>query len=237
LGALLGVLVGIGSILWVNLLPGYVASTIREKTGFVVRVAEFSANPFTGRVTIRGLVLVNPAEWDGENFVELREFRAQSSCWDLFSDRYLADEVVLDVARINLVKNKQGVLNALAFKDGLTGKAGGPGSKPAAPKGFLIKKLVLRFDKLTMNDHSDLLPGTRTYHLNVDTELHDVDSVAKLLSPFSGKALGLLTDTMGNLLTGSTDLLKGTAGLILEGGKKTGETLKGLLDSLDKKKP
>ena len=33
------------------------------------------------------------------------------------------------------------------------------------------------------------------------------------------------------------DLLKGTAGLILDGGKKTGETLKGLLDSLDKKKP
>ena len=61
--------------------------------------------------------------------------------------------------------------------------------------------------------------------------------MAKLLSPFSGTALGLLTDTIGNLFVGSTDLLKGTAGLILEGGKKTGESLKGLLDSLDKKKP
>ncbi|MES1194752.1 MAG: hypothetical protein ABUL65_02585, partial [Opitutus sp.] len=119
--------------------------------------------------------------------------------------------------------------------DGLTGKT--TGAKPAAPKGFLIKKLVLKFDKLTMNDHSDLLPGTRTYHLNVDTELHDVDSVAKLLSPFKGLARGLIDDTIVNLFTGSADLLKGTAGLILDGGKKTGETLKGLLDSLDKKKP
>ena len=68
-----------------------------------------------------------------------------------------------------------------------------------------------------------------------------MDTVAKLLAPFSGTALGLLTDTIGNLFTGSTDLLKdtlkGTAGLIEGAGKETGKTVKGLLDSLDKKKP
>jgi hypothetical protein len=233
----LGILLALGSILWVKLLPGYVASRIRTKTGFAVQVAEFSVNPFTGTATIKGLVLINPEGWGGENFVELREFRAKSSVFSFFSNRYVADEVVVDVAQVNLVRNKQGVLNALAFKDGLTGKASDPGGKPAAAKGFLIKKLVMKFDILTYNDHTDLLPGTRKYNLKVDCELHDVDTVAKLVSPFSGSALGLITNTIGNLFTGSTDLLKGTAGLIEDAGKKTGKTLKGLLDSLDKKKP
>ena len=228
------VLLGTGSILWVKLLPRYVASTIQHKTGFVVQVAEFSANPFTGRVVIRDLVLINPEAWDGENFIELHEFRAQASCLDLLAGRYRADEIVIDVTRVNLVRNKEGVLNARAFKERLTGKAAGPGNKP---KEFLIKKLVLKFDKLTINNHSDLLPGTRTYHLNVDTELHDVDSMAKLLSPFQGQARHLIDDTILNVFSGSADLLKDAAGLIWEGGKKTGESLKGLLDSLDKKKP
>lgn len=234
----LGVLLGVGSILWVKLLPKYVVSTIREKTGFAVHLAEFSANPFTGSVTIKGLVLVNPEEWGGDNFVELREFRAESSLRALFSDRYLADEVVVDVVQVNLVRSKQGKLNALAFKNGLEGKKSSePGTKSGPAKGFLIKRLVMKFDTLTLNDHSDLLPGTRKYKLNVDCELHDVDSVAKLLSPFSVSAQNVLIDTIGMFYTGSTDLLKGSAGMLLDGGKKTTETLKGLLDSLDKKKP
>jgi len=220
------------------MLPKYVASTIRAKTGFKVQVAEFSVNPLTARVTIKGLVLINPEEWGGDNFVELREFRAKSSFFSLFSDRYLADEVVVDVVQVNLVRNKQGVLNALAFKNGLAGKEpSSPAAKSGPAKGFLIKKLVMKFDTLTLNDHSDLLPGTRKYNLKVDCELRDVDSVAKLVSPFSGTALGLITDSIGNVYSGSTDLLKGTAGLLLDGGKKTGEKLKGLLDSLDKEKP
>jgi hypothetical protein len=227
-------------------LPGYVASNIRSKTGFGVQMAEFSANPFTGSMTVRDLVLVNPEYWGSENFVELRELRVKTSVFSIFSGRYLADVVVIDVARVNLVRDKHGVLNALVFKDGLTGKnSSGPAGKTGPAKGFFIKKLVMKFDKLTLNDHSDLLPGTRTYHVKVDCELQDVDTVTKLLSPFSGTALGLLTDTIGNLFTGSTDLLKGTvkgtvkgtAGLIQDAGKQTGKTLKGLLDSLDKKKP
>jgi hypothetical protein len=227
----------LGPILWVRLLPGYVASNIRAKTGFPVQVASVSANPFTAKVLIRGLVLMNPDDWGGGDFVELREFRAQSSLFSLFSDRYLADEVVVNVAQVNLVKNKQGMLNALAFKDALTGGESGPSAKLGGKKGFFIKKLVLKFDKLTYDDRTSLLHHVRKYDLNINTELFDVDSVAKLASPFSGSAHNLVIDTMGKLFKGSTDLLMGTAGLLEDAGKETGKTLKGVLDSLDKKKP
>ena len=230
-----GLLAVLIPVLWVTLLPNYLAATIRSRTGFGVRMGEFSANPFTGRVHIRDLVLTNPPAWDGDSFVELREFDAKSSVRALLAGRYSAEVMVVDVAQVNLVKNKEGVLNARAFKDGLKGSAGD--SNPAGSKAFLIKRLALKFDTLTYNNHADLLPGTRKYHFKVDTELEDVDSVAKLLAPFRGAGLGLVTDTIGNLFRGSTDLLKGTADMIGDAGKKTGKTLKGVLDSLDKEKP
>ncbi|MDB6113657.1 MAG: hypothetical protein JWQ62_602 [Lacunisphaera sp.] len=230
------VLLVLAPILWVSLLPRYVVSMIRSRTGFGVTMTEFSANPFTGRVHLRDLVLTNPEAWGGESFVELREFDAKTSVRALFSERYFAEVMVVDVARVNLVKNKDGVLNARAFKDGLKGSS--DDTKPAAPKGFLVKRLAIKFDTLTYDNRADLLPGTRKYHLNVDTELTDVDSVPKLLAPFRDTAgVGLLTDTVGNLFRGSTDLLKGTVDLIGDVGKATGKTLKGVMDSLDKKKP
>ena len=235
---ILGGLFILGSILWVRLLPGYVASTIRSKTGFPVQMARLSVNPFTAHVVIKGLVLMNPDDWGGENFVELREFRADASLFSLFSDRLVADEIVVDVAQVNLVRNKQGLLNALAFKDALTGTAeSGSPAKAGGKKGFLIKKLVLKFDKLTYDDRTNLMHHVRKYDLDINSELHDVDSVAKLTSVFTGSAHNLVIDTVGNLFKGSTDLLKGTAGLLEDAGKKTTEKLKGLLDSLDKKKP
>ncbi len=234
---ILGGLFILGSILWVRLLPGYVTSTIRSKTGFPVQVARLSVNPFTANVVIKGLVLMNPDDWGGGNFVELREFRADANLFSLFSNRLVADEIVVDVAQVNLVKNKQGMLNALAFKDALTGKESGPAAKSGGEKGFLIRKLVLKFDQLTYDDRTNLLPHVRKYDLNINSELRDVDSVAKLTSVFTGSAHNLVIDTVGNLFKGSTDLLKGTAGLIEDAGKKTTEKLKGLLDSLDKKKP
>src|SRR5258708_6293718 len=74
----IAVLFALGSMLWVVLLPGLVVSNIRSRTGFAARVEKLSVNPFTGSVTIKGLVLKNPEGWPVEDFVELREFRAEA---------------------------------------------------------------------------------------------------------------------------------------------------------------
>jgi hypothetical protein len=233
---IVGGLVAIGAVLWVLLLPNFVAAKIRKQTGFAVKVDRLAVNPLTANVAVSGLVLKNPPGWPVEDFVDLREFRAKSSLFSLMGERLEADEVVVDMERLTLVKNQQGQLNAVAFKDALAGDEAK--SKPAEPqKKFLIRHLVMKFDKLVYADHSTGRPNVREYNLNVNRDMRDVDSVGKLISPFSGAVLGVMTDTLGGMFAENPDLLKDLKGTLQDAGKTTGEKLKGLLDSLDKKKP
>ncbi|MBI2515767.1 MAG: hypothetical protein HYV95_02520 [Opitutae bacterium] len=236
----LGGLFILAAIAWVVLLPSIAASTIRSKTGFAVKVDKLSVNPFTASVQISGLVLNNPEGWPETGFVDLRRFTADAELLSLLSNRFVADEVVVDVAQLTLVKNKAGVLNAEAFKDGLAGKAE-PGQE--APKGggkkqeFLIRHLVLKFDRLVFADYSGRRPVVKNYDLNLSRDLTNVDSVTKIISPFTGAALGVVTNALGGLFKDSPDVLKELTGGLQEAGKKTGETLKSLIQSLEKKKP
>lgn len=238
----LAVLFVVGSLAWVVLLPGIVASTIRSRTGFTVKIDSLAVNPFTAKVQLKGFVLQNPPGWpEAAPFVDLREFRVDADLLPLFSKRLQADEVVVDVAQVTLVKNKDGVLNAVAFKEGLAGKEQ-PGSEQPksgggeAPK-FFIKHLVLKFDKLVYADYSGGRPSVKEYNVGIARDLENVDSVAKIVSPFTGAALGVVTDAVGGMFKGASQLLQGAGGLIKDSGQKAGETLKGLIHSLEKKKP
>jgi len=235
----LGVLAVLGSILWVVLLPTVVASTVRSRTGFAVQVDKLSVNPFTANATIRGLVLKNPEGWPVAEFVDLREFRADVDLLSLLGSRFIANEIVVDIAQLTFVVNEQGTMNAVAFKEGLSGTGAAGGAKPAAkPKReFLIRHLVLRFDKLVYADHSGRKPSIKEYILNLRRDMKEVDSVTKIISPFTGTALGLVTNTLSGMFKGRPDLLKELASPWQDAGKKTGEKLKGLLDSLDKRRP
>lgn len=241
------------AIAWALLLPTVAASVIRSKTGFAVQLDRLAVNPFTAKVHLTGLVLQNPGDWPEKAFVQLREFRADADLFPLFRGQLRADEVRVDVERVTLVKNKDGVLNAVVFKERLAGqpaaKAPEPAEKPApAPAGaeppFMIKRLVLKFDRLVYADHSGRRPSVKEYDLGIDRELHDVDSVLDIVSPFRGAALGGVSEAIGGmfegtaqLLQGAGELLKDTGEALKESGKKTGETLKGLLQQLEKKKP
>jgi hypothetical protein len=235
---ILGALFVFGVILWIVLLPRIVASTIQSRTGFAVKVDGLSVNPFTANVAVTGLVLKNPAGWPAEGFVDLREFRADAHLFSLFGNRFVVDEIVVDMAQLTLVKNQQGVLNAVAFKEGFTGRpAASEPKQSSASQGFLIKHLVLKFDKLVYADHTGRRPVIKEYNLGLNRDMRDVDSVQKIISPFSGAALGLVTETMGGLFKNNAALLKDAGNTLQDATKKTGEKLKGLLDSLDKKRP
>lgn len=224
----------LGALAWVVLLPSIVAATVREKTGFGVQVASLAVNPFTANLELRGLVLRNPPGWPVADFVELRRLSAEVSVLSLLTDRWVASEIVVDVAKVTLVKNGRGELNADVFRGGLA-TAGAPSSK----RTFLIRHLVLRFDDLVDADYSGDRPAVKEYSLGIKRDLREVDSVAKIISPFAGTALGLVTKTMRGLFEGSSgrDGVPGAADTLRDAGKKTGETLKGLMRSLDKKKP
>jgi len=236
---LLGVLLGIAAVLWVVLLPTLTASSIRSRTGFDAQIESLSVNPFTANVTLTGLVLRNPDGWPQQDFAEVRGFSAEANLFSLLmGDRYVADVVRIDLARVTLVRNQQGVLNAVAFQNGFSGShPAGPMSPAGAKKGFLIKHLVLKFDKLVFADYSGRKPVVKEYDLMVSRDMGNVDSVTKIISPLTGSALGLVSNAMGGMFGTRPDLLRDTTGLIQDAGKKTGEKLKGLLDALDKRKP
>ena len=235
----LGVLFGLAAVLWVVLLPTLAASTIRSRTGFDARIESLSINPFTANVALTGLVLQNPDGWPQRDFAEMRGFSAEASLFSLLmGDRYVAEVVRIDLAQVTLVRNQQGVLNAVAFQNGFSGaRPAGPTTTAGAKKGFLIKHLVLKFDKLVYADYTGRKPVVKEYDLMVSRDVENVDSVTKIISPLTGSTLGLVGNTLGGIFRTRPDLLGETTGLIQDAGKKTGEKLKGLLDTLDKRKP
>lgn len=241
------VVFALGAIAWAVLLPSIAASTIRSKTGFAVKLDALSVNPFTAKVHLRGAVIQNPEGWPERAFVELRDFRADADLFPLLGGKFMADDVVVDVARVTLVRNRDGVLNAVAFKDGLLGEKPADAPKPGEPAKkteFLIRHLTLKFDQLVYADHSGRSPSVRSYDLGISREMENVDSIAKLATPFSGAALAVVSDALGGLfpaaaglLQSAGGLLKDGGGLLKDGGKQAGETLKGLMQQLEKKKP
>jgi hypothetical protein len=131
------------------------------------------------------------------------------------------------------------VLNAVAFKEALSGPDAESPGKPAskAKQEFLIRHLVLKFDKLVYADHSGRQPRVREYNVNLTRDMRDVDSVTKIISPFTGAVLGLVSNAIGGMFKSRPDLLQELASPVQDAGRKTGEKLKGLLDSLDMKRP
>ena len=233
------VVVVLGVILvagWIVLLPGIIVSTIQARTGFIVKVERLSINPVFGHVEIGGAVVENPVGWPTHEFFTLRRFKVDAELRPLLSHRFVTDELIVDVERLSIVRNQDGVLNTEAFRNGITAATK---TKSDQPKGesqkteFLIRHLVLKFDHLTIADYSGKKPLIKDYDLQLERELYGVDSVAKLINPFVGVALnatrGLFDATSGNL--------DQTLNSLQQAGKKTGESLKKFFQSLEKKKP
>ena len=235
------------ALAWVVLLPGLLVSAIQARTGFAVQVEHLALNPLRGTVTVNGLVARNPADWPEAAFLDLRRFRAEVDLLPLLGGRFVADEVVLDIARLTLVRNAAGQLNAVVFKDRLTGPAApaAPVSPPAASARvvgrdagpFFIRKLELRFGQLVYADHSGRRPVVRTFDVDLRRDLRDVDSVTKIISPFTGAALEVLADATAGMFRTRKSVLEELQDLVQAAGRRTGETLKELLESLEKLKP
>jgi hypothetical protein len=108
-------LVGVGAVgafAWMLLLPEYVTRAIKSRTGFDASVASLSCNPFSGEVTLRGLVLSNPSSFASSDFLQVREFHLAGQVWSLFSEPVSLEELTLDVRRIALVRRSDGQSNA-----------------------------------------------------------------------------------------------------------------------------
>ena len=222
---------------WIVLLPGIIVSTIQARTGFVVKIEKLSLNPFGGRVEITGAVVENPVGWPTPDFLTLRHFKIDGELRPLMSHRFVADEIIVDLEKLSIVRNQQGVLNTEAFRNSLAAEAkpapDQPRNEDGAKTGFLLRHLVLKFDHLTVADYSGKKPLIKEYDLQLERELRGVDSVAKLVEPFLGVGVNATRGLYG-AAPGNVDQAINT---LQQAGRKTGDSLKKFLQSLEKKKP
>lgn len=143
---------------WMLLLPGLFTSVIENRTGFPARVDSFYANPFTAEVRMRGLVIVNPSIFGESEFLELHQFTAKADLFSLFGSKPLIDMSTIDVARITVVTNRQGVNNLDLLYRRLSPVASQPASgtaprkREASPLQFLVRNLDVRLNEVVVKD-------------------------------------------------------------------------------------
>ncbi len=195
----------VASLAWMLLLPGFVTSRLRQRTGFDASVASLMVNPFTGRVVARGFVLNNPPTFPRAEFLQVRSFEADAEVLTLLTAKPVFTRVTLDVALVALVKRADGRTNANVFQSYLLEDAPAAGpvrrTKPGEERQpFLIRQLEVRFDRFLTADYTRRDPVVREYPLGLNRTFSNVTDSRQLLLPGSLDQLFALTGAVGTLL-------------------------------------
>ncbi len=167
------------ALAWMTLLPLLFTQALQERTGFKADVASLSANPFTGRVTLRGLMVLNPAAFSVPEFLQVRSVEGEIDVWALWNRRIVFDSLDLDVRQLTLVARRAGDTNIATFRAALFD----PSVSNAATTPLLIRRLRLRFDTLGLVENTVSPPRFQTYRLNLDQSYTDVTSLKPLFLP------------------------------------------------------
>jgi uncharacterized protein involved in outer membrane biogenesis len=212
---LLVLLLAVAALAWAFFLPQIVTTALHKRTQFDVTVSELTANPFTSRVVIRGLVLRNPSSFPISDFVHVREFRAELNLPSLFSDRLVIEDAAINIEKLALVKNAAGERNIQLFQERLLG-GGTTEDKPATeepgsdkPREFLIRHLELRFDQLVIADAGNSAP--RVLNLNLNHTYKNVDNPTALAAPIAAQLVqrsGILNRLLEKIMPGEKESAK-----------------------------
>jgi hypothetical protein len=251
---------------WIFFLPPILTSTLEKRTGFTVKVKSLAIDPFRNRVEFSGLAISNPSSFARPEFVEVRSFRARAQLDTFFTDRLVIDDGEIDVANVALIRNSEGTINAALFSERLLNarkpkgkpkppedpKAAKPGQpKPPVPpkpaptepavlpeKTFLIKRLVVRFEKMIVEDYTGTKPVTREYTLNFAHTYENVINTDQfVIGPFmkgftavgsaiTGLIPGDMSKTLGEATRSGTELFR-------EATKKTGDPFRAFMQTLE----
>lgn len=258
----LAVSFGVLTAAWIFFLPLVLASTLTKRTGFEVKVERLVINPFSSNVDIDGLVVLNPPAFPHSDYVQVRNFQAQAPLSSLFGERPEFDYVRVDVAHMSFVRNADGTLNATLFYDRLfplekpltekeekerkskASAAGGKASpkivrEPALPRprmAFLIHRLELKIDQVTVADYLGNNPTKRDFTLGVNQTFLEVTDAKQLFTPAMLRAIAPAATTIAALVPGDLGKVLAAAaggGSPRDPSKKPADVVKSLVDTLE----
>jgi hypothetical protein len=227
---------------WMVFLPRIVTAQIRKHSGFDASIERLAVNPVTGNIELHGFVLTNPPTFPISEFIELREFQAETRASTLFSDNPVFDRMLVNATTVTLVKRADGTTNAEAFQRNL--ESYGRDTlvpRTSSKRQVLIRKLDLRIDRIVVVDHTTREPTRREFTINLHQNYTDVTKIEQLLAPAALRQLAPVAVAVGGLLPGDigkvlTEVGSSGAGLLQEAKRKAGERLKGFFDALEESK-
>jgi hypothetical protein len=190
---------------WMLFLPGLLTSVIEKRTGFITRVDSIYANPFKGEIHLRGLVMANPVGFGHSEFLDLRQFTAKADLLSLLGDHPVIDMSTIDVARVTVVTNAQGVNNVdllsrrLAWLPDKKAKAKSPADPVDSPLKFLIRHLDVHLGEVVVVNDSGKTPETHLTPLNFQHSYSNITSGDKFLADTAPSLNGV---TLAALLPG-----------------------------------
>jgi hypothetical protein len=232
------------ALLWMAFLPAVAEHELSSVTGFNVRLEILAVNPFTGAVKVRGLSVRNPPTYPYPDFVDLRSLDADVAVYSsLFSGQVLVDSLDVDLAKLEIVRQKSGRLNTVELLGG-TPPPGGTAA-PSRPVKYLVRKLHLKVGRLVVEDVSGANPYEKSYDLNIDQTFTNISDPKQLLVPQLVRSLysfGLRRDTaqllpgdFGQALAGAIGGAAQMGETLKDSAQKSGQYLKGLFDKLEQK--
>ena len=232
----------LAALAWMAFLPVVAERELRQLTGFDIQVKVLSANPFTGRLVVRGLSAHNPPTYPTRDFLELRELDADVNLFSwAFQDRVVVDGLNINIEKLEVIRLHSG-------KSNLNEALAGPHPQPATtvtgkPLHYLVKHLHVQLDQFVLADYTGSKPEVQSYHLNFDQSYTNITDPRQLIVPQVARTLysfglyhgveQLLPGDLGKVLADAVSGLTVVGAKATDSVKKTGDYLKGLFDKLD----
>lgn len=254
-------LVGVVTAAWIFFMPMILTSTLTKRTGFNVTVERLVMNPFSSSVSVHGLAVDNPHTFPRPEYVQVRSFEARAPLSTLFSDRPEFDFVSIDVGHMTFVRNTDGTVNATLFYDRLfpsekledadksktpgknVQKPGKPDAKteskasPDKPKmAFLIRRLELKVDAVTVVDRFGRNPYSREFKLGIDQFYINVTDAKQLFTPAMVRSVAPAATTIAALIPGDLGkILAAAAGGAAprDAVRRSADPMKSIVDTLE----
>lgn len=240
----LATLLAVAALAWMAFLPALAQRELRQLTGFDIRVKVLTANPFTGRLVVRGLSALNPPTYPARDFLELRELDADINLFSwAFQDRVVVNGLNINVEKLEVIRLHNG-------KSNLSECVAGPNPTPKTattvtgkPFHYLVKHLHVQLDQFVLADYTGSKPEVRSFHLNFDQSYTNISDPRQLIVPQVARTLysfglyhdieQLLPGDLGKALADAVSGLTAVGSKAKDTAKKTGDYLKGLFDKLD----
>lgn len=248
--AFLAVMFAGAALGWMMLLPFVVKTRIQERTGFGVEIERLMANPFTGKLDVRGLVMTNSPAFPLRDFLDVETLRADLRVWSLFSERMVFDLIEVDIAKAMWVRRKDGAMNADAFREaaikakesrqleaiegGTEVARGREGAGEGRTRGLLVRTLRVRVRGVVIADHSREPTTVREVELGFDETYAEISDMRSLFARAELRPLGEVARGLAALApAGLGAAAESGVGAVKQGVRDTSGKVKGLFEMLE----